>query len=232
MSTPPAPPVRTGLPIVAYLVFGVGALVILSVGGVLLVTLSIATRNTLELLQDRSRLVITSVVQQLALFLEPAQTQVEAVARLIETGRLDPSDPERLFGALQAALAASPHVRSVAFFDPSGWLVAAIRAGPVPVAEIADWRHDPAGREVVGDAHERHEPTAYWGAPVYLKEPGVTVVNLRRPVVVRGEVVAGADRHQRPEPSREGGVRLRGVDQPHRRTVRELVGERPQAPVV
>ena len=189
MSSPPAPPVRKGLPIVAYLVFGVGALVILSVGGVLLVTLSIATRNTLELLEDRSRLLIRSVAQQVALFLEPAQTQVEAVARLIESGRLDPSDPERLFGALQASLGASPHVRSVAFFDPSGWLVAAIRSDGVPVAEIADWRRDPAGREVVGDAHERPEPAPYWGAPVYLKEPGVTVVNLRRPVIVKGEVV-------------------------------------------
>ena len=188
MATSPAPPVRKGLPIVAYLVFGVGALVILSVGGVLFVTLSIATRNTVELLEDKSRLLIRSVVQQVALFLEPAQAQVEAVARLIETGRVNPTDPERLFGALEAALAASPHVRSVAFFDPSGWFMAAIHSDRVPVAEIADWRHDPAGRDVIGDAHARHEPAPYWGAPVYLKDPGVTVVNLRRPVIVRGEL--------------------------------------------
>jgi adenylate cyclase len=184
----PRPTVRKGLPIVAYLVFGVGALVSLSVGGVLFVTLSIATRNTFELLEDKSRLLVRSVVRQMALFLEPAQAQVEAVARLIETGRLDPADPERLFEALQAALAASPHVRSVAFLDPSGWLMTAIHSGRVPVAEIDDWRHDPAGREVVGDAHDRHEPTAYWGAPAYLKDPGVTVVNFRRPVVVGGRL--------------------------------------------
>ena len=108
MAAPSASEVRKGLPIVAYLVFGVSALVILSVGAVLLVTLSIATRNTVELLEDKSRLLLTSVVQQVRLFLEPAQAQVEALAQLIESGRLDPADPERLFTTLQASLSASP----------------------------------------------------------------------------------------------------------------------------
>jgi hypothetical protein len=51
---PPAR-IRKGLPIVAYLVFGVSGLVLLSVGGVLLVTLWIATRNTVELLEGKGR---------------------------------------------------------------------------------------------------------------------------------------------------------------------------------
>jgi adenylate cyclase len=188
MATSPTPEVRKGLPIVAYLVFGVSALVILSVGGVLLVTLSIATRNTVELLEDKSRLLISSVVHEVQLFLAPAHAQVEALARLIESGRLDPGDPEQLFGALQAGLAASPHVRSVVFLDPSGWLMAAIRSGRVPLPEVADWRQNPAGREAVAGALARPKPEAYWGAPVYLKDPGVTVVNLRRIVVVDGVV--------------------------------------------
>jgi len=188
MATSSAPEVRKGLPIVAYLVFGVSALVILSVGAVLLVTLSIATRNTFELLEDKSRLLITSVVQQVRLFLEPGQAQVEALARLIETGRVDPADPERLFDALQSALSASPHVRSVVFLDPSGWLMAAIRSGPVPAPQIADWRLDAAGRKVVEDALARRQAERYWGAPVYIKDPGVTVVNLRRSVIVNGQV--------------------------------------------
>ena len=188
MAVAPAPEVRKGLPIVAYLVFGVSALVIASIGSVLLVTLAIATRNTLELLEDRSRLLISSGAQQLRLFLEPAQSQVDALAQLIESGRLDPTDPARLFDALEAGLAASPHVRSLVFLDPSGWLMAAIRSSRTPVPEVADWRHDVAGRAAVGEAFDRAEREAYWGPPVYLKDPGVTVVNLRRPVVVRGRV--------------------------------------------
>jgi len=188
MAAPPAPEVRKGLPIVAYLVFGVSALVIASIGGVLLLTLSVATRNTFELLDDKSRLLITSVAQQVRLFLEPAAAQVEALAGLIETGRLDPHDPLRLFDALQAGLAASPNVRSLVFLDPSGWLMAAIRSGRAPVPEIADWRHDVAGRAAVGEALDRPRRATYWGPPVYVKDPGVTVVNLRRPVVVDGKV--------------------------------------------
>jgi class 3 adenylate cyclase len=186
MAVPSAPEVRTGLPIVAYLAFGISALVIASIGGVLLVTLSIASRNTVELLDDKSRLLISGVAQQVRLFLEPAEAQVEALARLVERGRLDPNDPTQLFDALQAGLAASPHVRSVVYLDRSGWLMAAIRSGATPVPEVADWRHDLAGRAAVGEALDRPQREAYWGPPVYLKDPGVTVVNLRRPVVVRG----------------------------------------------
>ena len=68
MAVAPAPEVRKGLPIVAYLVFGVSALMIASIGGVLLITLSVATRNTFELLEDKSRLLITGIAQQVRLF--------------------------------------------------------------------------------------------------------------------------------------------------------------------
>ncbi|HSA82126.1 MAG TPA: adenylate/guanylate cyclase domain-containing protein, partial [Geminicoccaceae bacterium] len=74
------------------------------------------------------------------------------------------------------------------FLDPSGWLMAAIRSGRVPVPEVADWRLDAVGRKVVEDALARRQAQPYWGAPVYLKDPGLTVVNLRRSVIVRGQV--------------------------------------------
>jgi class 3 adenylate cyclase len=182
------PEVRKGLPIVAYLVFGVSALVILSVGGVLLITLSIATRNTFELLQDKGRLLITGITGELRLFLEPAQAQVEALARLIETGRLDPTDPEQLFRALEAGLAASPHVQAMLFFDPSGWLMAARAAGRVPTPEIADWRQEPAGRTTIELALAQPRRATFWGEPVYVKSQSMTLVNLERTLVVEGRV--------------------------------------------
>jgi adenylate cyclase len=179
---------RKGLPVVAYLVFGVSALVILAVGGVLLVTMSIATRNTFELLEDKGRLLITGITRELRLFLEPAEAQVEAIARLIETGRLDPSDRERLFQALEAALAASPHVRALVYFDPSGWLMAARQVGGVPTPEVADWRQEPAGRQAIEQALARHERGLFWGAPVYVNSQRATLVNLQRTVLIDGKV--------------------------------------------
>ena len=180
------PEVRKGLPIVAYLVFGVSALV-LSVGGVLLVTLSIATRNTFELLEDKGRLLITGIAQELRLFLEPAQTQVEAVARLIESGRLDPANPEQLFRALEAGLAASPHVSAMVYFDPTGWLMAARQGAQVPTPDVADWHREPAGRRTIENALARRQRAAYWGAPVYVKNQGMTLVNLQRTLLIDGK---------------------------------------------
>ena len=188
MSEIATPEVRKGLPIVAYLVFGVSALVILAVGGVLLVTLSIATRNTLELLEDKGRLLITGTTRELRLFLEPAAAQVEALARLIESGRLDPADPEQLFSALEAGLAASPHVGALVYFDPSGWLMAARQEEPLPVPEIADWRHEPAGRKAIEQALAQPRREAWWGPPVYVKNQRMTLVNLRRSLLVHGKV--------------------------------------------
>jgi adenylate cyclase len=187
MAAVAAPEVRKGLPIVAYLVFGVSALVILAVGGVLLVTLSIATRNTFELLEDKGRLLITGIAQELRLFLEPAQTQVEALARLIESGRLDPANPEQLFRALEAGLAASPHVSAMVYFDPSGWLMAARQGGRVPTPDVADWNRQPAGRRTIETALARRQRAAYWGAPVYVKNQGMTLVNLQRTLLIDGK---------------------------------------------
>jgi adenylate cyclase len=179
--------IRKGLPIVAYVAFGVGGLV-LSVGGVLLVTLWIATRNTIELLEDKGRLLSTSTVAQVGQFLEPIEAQVDLLAELIESGRVDPSDPQALFAALQGGLAASPHVYSVVFFDPSGWLLAVVSGDSVPTPEVDAWANSATGRQAMEDAGSKASREAYWGSPVYLEDPGVTVVNLRRPVIAGGRM--------------------------------------------
>jgi len=185
--TEPPAPIRKGLPIVAYVAFGVGGLV-LSVGGVLLVTLWIATQNTIELLEDKGRLLITSTVARVSQFLEPIEAQVDQLAELIEGGRVDPANRRALFTALQSGLAASPHVHSVVFLDPSGWLLAVVRGDSVPMPEVDAWSHSAVGRQVMEEARSRGSGAAYWGAPAYLEDPGTTVVNLRRPVIVDGQM--------------------------------------------
>jgi adenylate cyclase len=177
---------RKGLPIVAYLVFGVSALVFLSVAGVLLVTLSIATRNTFELLEDKSRLLVTSLGQQVDQFLQPMRAQVELLGHLIATGRLDPSRPEDLFEAMRASLAASPQVRSTVFLDPSGWMLAAIRSGGEIEPSVDDWRLHPDIDAAMVEAQARGGSEPFWGAPAFVSGPDVTVLNLRRPVIEEG----------------------------------------------
>jgi class 3 adenylate cyclase len=177
---------RKGLPIVAYLVFGVSALVFLSVAGVLLVTLSIATRNTFELLEDKSRLLVTSLGQQVDQFLQPVRAQVELLGHLIATRRLDPSRPEDLFESLRASLAASPQARSTVFLDPSGWMLAAIRSGGEIEPSVDDWRLHPDIDAAMEEARARGGSEPFWGAPAFVSGPDVTVLNLRRPVIEDG----------------------------------------------
>jgi adenylate cyclase len=176
---------RKGWPIVAYLVFGVSGLVFLSVAGVLLLTLSIATRNTLELLEDKSRLLVTSLGHQVGQFLQPVRAQVELLGNLIEKGRLDPARPERLFEALRVSLAASPQARSTVFLDPSGWTLAAIRSDGGIDPEVDDWRLHEDLRTVVEEAQAKADSLPFWGPPVFVS-PDVTVINLRRPIIQEG----------------------------------------------
>ena len=190
MATPPTPRLRKGLPIVAYLVFGVSALMILSIGGVLLVTLSIASRNTYELLEDKSRLLITGVARQLELYLAPAASQVEALAN---ADRARPARSRRSRAAVRRAAGGARR-------EPAGPLGGLPRRlgladGGDRRRPRADGRRSPtgatiaAGLEAVGDALGRDRREPYWGPPVWLKDPGVTVVNLRRPVIEGGEVI-------------------------------------------
>jgi adenylate cyclase len=156
------------------------------VAGGLLVTLSIATRNTFELLEDKSRLLMTSLNQQVGQFLQPVRAQVELLGNLIEKGELDPSQPERLFEALRASLAASPQARSTVFLDPSGWTLAAIRSDGGIDPEVDDWRLHEDLRIVVEEAEGKGDSRPFWGSPVFVSGPDVTVINLRRPVIQEG----------------------------------------------
>jgi adenylate cyclase len=178
---------RKGWPIVAYLVFGVSGLVFLSVAGVLLVTLSIATRNTFELLEDKSRLLMTSLGQQIGQFLQPLQAQVNLLGDLIEDGEIDPRQPERLFEALRASLAASPQMRSTVFLDPSGWMMAAIRGDGGIEPAVDDWRLHPDVALAMKEAEATEGSLPFWGPPVFVPGPDVTVLNLRRSIIREGQ---------------------------------------------
>ena len=71
---------------------GFGALVVISVGAVLLITLGTAQVNTRELLRTAARQHVDSVVASVSASLAPARAQAEFLARLIGAGEIDPRD--------------------------------------------------------------------------------------------------------------------------------------------
>ncbi|MGH6915180.1 MAG: hypothetical protein ACREH3_15940, partial [Geminicoccales bacterium] len=116
------------LSIAAYLSLGIGSLMFLAVASVLAITLYANWRNTIELLEDKSRLLLGSLVEHTERYLGPAEVQAEFVAGLIERGELDPDRRDQLLATLRSVLAANSQVHALALFDPNGRQAAAARS--------------------------------------------------------------------------------------------------------
>lgn len=173
---------RWRLPIAAFQGLVLGGLVFLTLTGLLIVTLYAAIRNTTELLEDKSRLLLGTLTTATSLYLDATHAQVDYIAGLLEDGTLDPDDHRRLYEILGASLAATPQVHAVMFIDDRGWFTMAHREPDGAIARVLQsWRDDPQILEAVADAKARHNKTAFWGPPVYAEGIG-TVLNLRQPV--------------------------------------------------
>ena len=169
------------LSIAAYLGLGIGGLMFVAVASVLAITLYATWRNTTELLQDKSRLLLGSLVEHTERYLDPAGVQADFVADLIERGELDPEDQDQLLATLRLVLAAAPQVHALSFFHPHGWQVVAARHEDRIQLLVESWTGKPQAVDLMKRAEGRRSAEAYWGAPVYV-EPVGTVLNLRRPM--------------------------------------------------
>jgi adenylate cyclase len=169
------------LSIAAYLSLGIGGLMFVAVASVLAITLYANWRNTTELLRDKSRLLLGSLIEGTESYLDPAAAQAEFVAALIERGELNPDQKDDLLGTLRSALAATPQVQGLAYLARDGWEAIAARHEDRIQLTVESWIDEPRAVELMKRAEGRRSAEAYWGAPVYV-EPIGTVLNLRRPV--------------------------------------------------
>jgi class 3 adenylate cyclase len=161
----------------------------LAVGSVLAITLYANWRNTTELLRDKSRLLLGSLVEHTERYLDPADVQAEFVADLIERDELDPGNQDELLETLRFVLAANPQVHGLAYLDPDGWQAAVARhQGRIQIG-VASWRSDVQLGGLMGKAEAREAAANHWGPPVYVGAAG-TVLNLRRPMF-RGDTFIG-----------------------------------------
>ncbi|HSA79765.1 MAG TPA: adenylate/guanylate cyclase domain-containing protein [Geminicoccaceae bacterium] len=168
-----------------------GGLIFLSMAALLFVSLNVAFRNTTELLEDKSRLIIALLRDAVARYLDAAEAQLDYIGGLIERGELDPDELRRLYEILGAGLAATPQVYGVIMLDARGWSTAAFRdpaAGGRIIRKLADWQDDPLVAAAMAAATTGGVREAFWGPPVYTGDAG-TVLNLRRPVHKGGNFI-------------------------------------------
>jgi adenylate cyclase len=161
-----------------------GGLIFLTMAALLFVSLNVAYRNTTELLEDKSRLIMSALRDAVGRHLDAAEAQLDYIGGLIERGELDPDDLRRLYEILGAGLAATPQVHGVILFDARGWSTAAFRdpaAGRQIIREFDDWQEDRLIAAAMAAAAARATSDAFWGPPVYSGKAG-TILNLRRPV--------------------------------------------------
>ncbi|MGH6912200.1 MAG: PDC sensor domain-containing protein, partial [Geminicoccales bacterium] len=173
---------RWRLSIAAFQGLFLGGLVFLTLVGLLVVTLYTAYRNTSELLEDKSRLLLASLTSATSRYLDATLAPVDYVALLMERGELDPDDHRRLYEILSAGLAATPQVHALLFIDARGWMTMVHRAPRDAIIQtLQSWRDDPQIAAAMAKAEARGTTAPFWGPPVYAEGIG-TILSLRRPV--------------------------------------------------
>ena len=174
------------LPIAMVLALSFGLLVVLAVAAVLLIGFSTSRTNTLDLLNEKSTMIVGIIENGVRGHLDPALDQATFIHRQVEAGVLDLTDRARVADMLMGALAAAPQIAALAFWDVEQQQTVAF-AQPDRQAGIDHDDHSGRAdiRAVAARAKEADGP--FWGELVFDEELGVTLVNLIQPLRYDGD---------------------------------------------
>ncbi len=173
-------PRRRTVPLAVLLAAMIGALVAVSVLAVLAIGWRVGVRNTDELLRDKAELIVTLTETVLRDYLDPAQSQVLFLAERIESRAIDPRDPQIWRQASAAALAGTPQVISLVYFDADLRLTGVGRVDGALVTIDLDRSDLASARRAWAETSRRDAP--YWGEVVYLAPRATTALNIRQGV--------------------------------------------------
>lgn len=157
----------------------ISLLVLVSVGGVLGVSVWLAGKNTQALLSQNANQGIANAVDRLEQHLRPAEDQARFIARQIEKGEIDPQDREAFGSLLTGALAGVRQIAAVSFIDMGLKSIFASRqdGDDIRLSET-DLSRDPQIRGL----QSMVEQNPQWAAPIWREEHGKTYFNLVHPV--------------------------------------------------
>ena len=159
----------------------IGVLVAIAVISVLAIGVETNRRNTLDLLNDKATLIVQTIERDVASHLDPAQNQLVYLASRL-ADMVDPLEKQRVGDLLLGAIAATPEISFLAFWDHELFQVAVTDYGDDPTLQpnlFARADHtDP--KIMAAEAQVRESGQAYWGEIVF--GDGNSFINLRRPV--------------------------------------------------
>lgn len=180
MPAPSSPAARFRVRIASGLMLAFGTLIAVAVAVVLSLGWRSASENTLDLLRDKANQTLLLLENRIARHLQPAEAQVEFLAHLVERGLIDLEDEAALQQVMVGALAATPQVRAIAFVDHQGLLHRIFWTEGLPDYQRIDLTQVTDAESILDEARRRHG--SFWGAPLWIEDRDLTVVNVRRPI--------------------------------------------------
>lgn len=176
---------RWRLSMSSILILSFGSLISVALLLVLGFTVVSATRNTVTLLREGAELGITLIAREIDNHLLSARNQTAFVARLLETGRVEVDDRDRMRTLMSGAMAANPAIGALVFAYPDGETAVVDRRAD-PVRSYRVWLGaDPVVRRAL--IHGRSGGGPVWIPPTYRPEYRETIVTLEWPVRRNGK---------------------------------------------
>ncbi|MFQ5974312.1 MAG: adenylate/guanylate cyclase domain-containing protein, partial [Alphaproteobacteria bacterium] len=176
-------PLIRPIPISITLATSIGLLVAFAVFAELAIGFWTGRKNTLDLLNEKSTMMVSTIETGVRNHLDPALDQLAFIDRQVETGVLDTGDKARMADVLVGALAAAPQIVGISFWDAELQQTIAI-AEPGEALQVLnqDHRANPTIVRLAAQAREAEGP--FWGELIF---DDFTFVNVIQPLRRSGE---------------------------------------------
>ena len=163
---------RIRVPLRYVTVFGVSALIAVSVGVVFFLGFSSAAKNTRHLMSDQASRMISSMERDILLWLRPIDSQAAWIAQHVVNNAEAASDLEQFDSFMLGALAATSQVAGIALVSPNGLIRRWTRATGIAITE--DWSSREEIKLWIEEGKQRFE--ASWVEPFFTDTINKTIL--------------------------------------------------------
>lgn len=154
---------RRRIPVAFIMALSFGALVLLSVGGVLALTVSANLRNTIDLLGAQSSLLVDAMEDSLRAEMGSAENAVDGIAQLYQQGDFRVDDEDAMAAALAGALSATGQATAMLICTPDAVCRGVARESDGTLQRFAP-ESEKEPQTLAALEERRHVDGRHWGA--------------------------------------------------------------------